>query len=97
MTTATATKTTTSIKMPSQFKVVMLNDKETPDSFIASVLLKVFDHGDSASAQIIQRLRSENRATVMITTHEIAKQKVEDAHKLIAHFGHGIQCRVEPA
>ncbi|MNK44953.1 ATP-dependent Clp protease adapter protein ClpS [compost metagenome] len=84
--TATATVTKTTIKLPSQWKVVMLNDDFTPMDFVVSVLVNVFDKNQDEARQLTESIHNTGRAVVLVTTLEVARQKVDDTMKLAANY-----------
>ncbi len=84
--TATATVTKTTIKLPSQWKVVMLNDDFTPMDFVVSVLINVFDKTQEEARELMLTIHNSGRAVVLVTTLEIARQKVDDTMKLASNY-----------
>lgn len=84
--TATATVTKTTIKLPSQWKVVMLNDDYTPMDFVVAVLQNIFDKSSEEAEAITRAIHNNGREVVLVTTIEIARQKVDDTMKLAKQY-----------
>lgn len=84
--TATATVTKTTIKLPSQWKVVMLNDDFTPMDFVVSVLTNIFDKTQEEARELMMAIHNTGRAVVLVTTLEVARQKVDDTMKLAKSY-----------
>ena len=85
--TATATVTKTAVKLPSQWKVVMLNDDHTPMEFVVSVLVNIFEKSHDESEALTYAIHEKGREVVLVTTLEVARQKVDDTMKLAAQYG----------
>ena len=84
--TATATATKQKIKLPSQWKAVMLNDDYTPIDFVVSVLQQVFEKSEQEAQQLTQAIHNHGRAVVLVASLEVVRQKVEDTMKLAASY-----------
>jgi ATP-dependent Clp protease adaptor protein ClpS len=87
MSTATATQTKTKIRLPSQWKAVMLNDDTTPMEFVVSVLVSVYEKPEDEAIQLTQQIHNSGRAVVFVSTLELVRQKVEDTMKLAQSYG----------
>lgn len=86
--TATATRTKVSIKRPSMWKVVMLNDDFTPMDFVVSVLMNVYDKNADEANALMKQIHQSERAVVFESTLELVRQKVDDTMKLAAAYQH---------
>ena len=84
--TATATVTKQKIKLPSHWKVVMLNDDYTPMDFVVSVLMNIYNKDQDEANALMQAIHNHGRAVVLVTTLEIARQKVEDTMALAKNY-----------
>lgn len=87
MSTATATQTKTKIRLPSQWKVVMLNDDTTPMDFVVSVLIEIYNKSEEDAVQLTHQIHNSGRAVVFVNTLELVRQKVEDTLKLAQGYG----------
>lgn len=72
-------RTTTAFKEPPIYKVVIINDDITPMDFVIHLLTKIFKHSESAAAELMMIIHTENSAVVGEYTYEIAEQKTIDA------------------
>lgn len=72
-------RTTTTIKEPPIYKVVIINDDITPMDFVIHLLTTIFKHSESAAAELMMTIHTENSAVVGVYTYEIAEQKTIDA------------------
>jgi len=97
MSTESSTMTVTKIRMPSMFKVVLLNDDTTPIDFVIGVVVHVFNKSEDEARAITERVHREGRAVVDIYTQEIARQKVEDTKKLAAKYNYPLKAISEEA
>ncbi|MNX91887.1 ATP-dependent Clp protease adapter protein ClpS [compost metagenome] len=64
----------------------MLNDDYTPMDFVVSVLVNVFDKNQDEARQLTESIHNTGRAVVLVTTLEVARQKVDDTMKLAANY-----------
>lgn len=86
MSTATATQTKTKIRLPSQWKVVMLNDDTTPMEFVVSVLMSLYEKSEDDAVTLMKTIHNSGRAVVYVSTLELVRQKVEDTLKLAKSY-----------
>lgn len=86
---------TTSIKLPSRYKVVICNDNVTPMEFVIAMLMTVFKHGEDAAMDLTLKIHNEGAAVAGVYSYEIAEQKGIDATVLAREHGHPLQIRVE--
>lgn len=85
---ATATATKTKVKLPRQFKAVMLNDDYTPMDWVINILMGVFDKDEDEAINLTKAIHNHGRAIVYVNSIEMVRAKVEDALKLAEKFGH---------
>ena len=90
-------KTTTSkIKEPSKFKVVVCNDDVTPLDFVMAMLVSVFNHDNDAARVLTQKIHTEGSATAGTYTHEIAEQKSIEGTSMARNNGFPLILKVVP-
>lgn len=94
--TATKTRETTKIKIkePSKFKVVFLNDDHTPMDFVVYILVKIFNHSESAALTLTLKIHTEGSAVAGIYNYEIAEQKCIEATELARQNRHPLVIKV---
>ena len=88
-------KITVSIKPPSQWKVIFLNDDHTPMEFVIELLTTIFKHNDSSAKEITLEIHNTGSAVVGIYSHEIAEQRGIDATQAARLNGHPLQVTLE--
>lgn len=97
MSTALETQTTTKLKAPSLYKVVLLNDDFTPFDFVIRVLGEIFDKTYAEADVIAQQIHSQGKGVVGTYTKEVADQKVYETSSAAKRFGHPLAAKVELA
>lgn len=89
------TKTVDRIRLPKKYKVIILNDDQTPMEFVIAVLMSVFFHNESAAREITLKVHNEGSAVAGIYSYEIAEQKSIDCITLAKANGFPLQTKVE--
>jgi ATP-dependent Clp protease adaptor protein ClpS len=67
------------IEEPSKYKVIMLNDDQTPMDWVIGVLKNIFKHSQETAEKIMLTIHSEGSGLVGVYTFEIAEQKSNEA------------------
>ena len=80
--TATKKETSTEIKYPSMFEVILYNDDFTPMDFVVELLIEIFNKNISEAKDIMLRVHSQGSALAGIYSKEIAEQKTAEATAL---------------
>tara|TARA_B100000902_G_scaffold18850_1_gene22629 strand:- start:3425 stop:3733 length:309 start_codon:yes stop_codon:yes gene_type:complete len=80
---------------PDLYKVVFLNDDQTPMDFVIECLVKVFRHTDATARDLTVKIHEEGSAIVGVYTFEIAEQKGVEATTLARTNGFPLQVKVE--
>lgn len=88
-------KIVVSLKPPSLWKVLFLNDDKTPMEFVIELLTTIFGHDDETAAMLTLEIHNTGSAVVGIYTHEIAEQRGMDATHLARSNGHPLQIVLE--
>jgi ATP-dependent Clp protease adaptor protein ClpS len=97
MSTETETREKITIKMPSNYKAVMINDSVTPIEFVMSVLIAVFDKNEYEATGLVRQIHGEGRAIVYSGSLEVVRQKVDDCNKLSKEYGFPLKVIKEQA
>lgn len=84
-----------SLRPPSKFKVVLLNDNYTPMEFVIVLLMTVFKHSQEAATELTLKIHNDGSAVAGTYSYEIAEQKCIDATELARAHGHPLQIKVE--
>lgn len=97
MSTATETETKVRLKLPSLYKVVLLNDNYTPMDFVIQVLVELFNKTPTEAHELCIQVHEKGRGVAGIFTREIAEQKVKDTLTVAQHYGHPLKAITEEA
>lgn len=86
---------TTSLKPPSKYKVIVLNDNQTPMEFVIAMFMAIFKHSQEKSIELTMKIHNEGSAVAGIYTYEVAEQKCIDATFLARENGHPLVVKVQ--
>ena len=89
-------KITVSLQPPRLWKVVFLNDDQTPMEFVIEVLTAIFKHSSDSAKDITMEIHNTGSAVVGVYTHEIAEQKGIDVTQTARQNGFPLQVTIEP-
>jgi ATP-dependent Clp protease adaptor protein ClpS len=89
-------KITVSLQPPRLWKVVFLNDNQTPMEFVIEVLTAIFKHSSDSAKDITMEIHNTGSAVVGVYTHEVAEQKGIDATQTARQNGFPLQVTIEP-
>jgi ATP-dependent Clp protease adaptor protein ClpS len=81
--------------LPPKFKVVFLNDNQTPIDWVVEVLKSIFKHSQQTAEQITLTIHDEGSGIAGIYTYEIAEQKSIEATTASRNHGFPLQIKVE--
>lgn len=76
----TIEKTKTDLKLPKNYKVLLLNDDFTSMDFVIEVLMSIFFYDVKDAANIMLKVHHEGSAVCGIYPLEIAEMKVSQVH-----------------
>ena len=80
---------------PEKYKVIMLNDNQTPMEWVIEVLKRLFKHSDKTAQDIMLSIHNTGSAVVGIYTYEIAEQRAVEATTASRDNGFPLQLKVE--
>ncbi len=83
------------IKEPEFYKVVFLNDEQTPVEFVIDILQDIFGHSEKTAEAITLTVHNEGSGIVGVYTYEIAEQKGIETVKNARASGFPLQVKVE--
>jgi len=83
------------ISEPSKYKVVFLNDNQTPMEWVVGLLVTIFKHSENTANEIMLTIHNEGSAVVGIYTYEIAEQKSLESTNLSRGHGFPLQIKIE--
>ena len=81
------------LEEPKKYKVVMLNDDQTPMEWVIDVLKTIFKHSQETANKITLQIHDEGAGVVGVYTFEIAEQKTNET--IIASREHGFPLAIK--
>ena len=86
-----------SIKLqpPKLWKVVVLNDDQTPMEFVIELLVTVFKHSTSVAKDLTMEIHTSGSAIVGVYAHEIAEQRGVEATQISRSNGFPLKIVIE--
>lgn len=88
-------RTDLSIKEPSLYKLIYLNDDRTSIEFVVSTLIDFFDYTEETATTITTNIHEEGSATVAVLPYEIAEQTGIEITMKARSLGFPLQIRIE--
>lgn len=88
-------KITVSLQPPKMWKVIFLNDNQTPMEFVIELLTTVFRHSEGSAKDITLEVHNEGAAVVGTYHHEIAEQKGLEATQSARSNGFPLKITIE--
>lgn len=83
------------VKEPGKYKVVMLNDDQTPMDWVIEVLTTIFKHSETTAKEVTLKIHNEGSGIAGIYSYEIAEQKAVEATHASRDRGFPLQLRVD--
>lgn len=93
---ATKIKINESIKEPSMFKVIYLNDNQTTMEFVIESLIEFFDYNTETAVKITEDIHVGGQATVAVLPFEIAEQKGHEVLNSARSQNYPLQIEIRP-
>ena len=87
-------KIVTSLQPPKMWKVIVLNDQQTPMELI-ELLTDIFKHSVSAAKDITLEIHNSGSAVAGVYTHEIAETKGIESTQLARSNGFPLRITLE--
>lgn len=88
-------KTKVSLKPPSKWKVIFLNDDSTPMVFVVELLTSLFNHTPSSASKITMEIHETGSGVAGVYNHEIAEQRGIDATLIAQQNNYPLQITIE--
>jgi ATP-dependent Clp protease adaptor protein ClpS len=92
-----ATRTRTRTKIPSLYKVLMLNDDYTPMEFVVLVLQRFFRMSIEDATRVMLHVHQRGVGICGIFSYEVAETKVSQVIDYARENQHPLQCTLEKA
>jgi ATP-dependent Clp protease adaptor protein ClpS len=83
------------LSVPSNWKVIFLNDDHTPMSFVVAILVELFRHTTEQAEQLMSEIHTSGSAVVGIYTYEIAEIKSIESTSAARANGYPLQVKIE--
>ena len=83
------------VKEPSNYNVIMLNDDATPMEWVIGVLKEIFKHSNKDSEALTMKIHTEGSAVVGTYKYEVAEQKSIEAVNASRNHGFPLQLKIE--
>lgn len=84
-----------SLKPPTLWKVLVLNDDETPMEFVIELLTSLFKHSETSAKEVTMEIHNTGSGVAGIYAHEIAEQKMIEATHVSRASGFPLQINIE--
>lgn len=89
--------TSSEIKEPSLYKVILLNDDYTTMDFVVAVLEHIFGKDPLEATAIMLQVHKNGSGVAGIYTYEIAETKIKEVESAARDKGFPLRCTMEPA
>jgi len=97
MSTDLSTDTLTKLKVPSLYKVILLNDDYTPMDFVMQVLEEIFNKTAAQAQALCMEVHQAGRGIAGIYSKEVAEQKVYEVNTVARSYRHPLKTIAEVA
>ena len=93
----TDTETLIKVKVPSLYKVVLLNDDYTPMDFVIQILEEIFSKSAAEAHKLALDVHATGRGIAGIYSREVAEQKVYECKVIAQQHRHPLKTISEVA
>ena len=83
------------LKLPEEYRVILLNDNFTTMEFVVSVLMGVFHKGEEDATRIMLDVHHKGKGTVGLYPWDIAQTRANQVHCLARQHEFPLKCIVE--
>ena len=83
------------VQEPKNWKVVMLNDDQTPMDFVITLLTEIFKHSQETAKDITLEIHNTGSGIAGVYSFEIAEVKAVEATTLARSNGFPLQVKME--
>ncbi len=83
------------VQEPKNWKVVMLNDDQTPMEFVITLLTEIFKHSQETAKDITLEIHNTGSGIAGVYSFEIAEVKAVEATTLARSNGFPLQVKME--
>jgi len=83
------------VEEPKRWKVVFVNDDQTPMDFVVGILTEIFKHTQDTAREITIQIHQQGSGIAGIYSYEIAEIKAVETTQLARSNGFPLQVRME--
>ena len=88
-------KVVVTLQPPKLWKVIFLNDDQTPMELVIELLTKIFKHSESSAKEVTLEIHNTGSGVAGIYSFEIAEQKGLEATNIARGNGSPLRIQVE--
>lgn len=88
-------KVTVSLQPPSKWKVIFLNDDQTPMELVIELLTQIFKHNQKSAQAVTMEIHNEGSGVAGVYNYEIAEQRGIEATNMARANGSPLRVQVE--
>lgn len=90
-------RSSTRVKKPRMYRVVLHNDDFTPMEFVVEVLMYIFHQSSEQATKIMFEVHERGRGQVGVYTYDVAQTKVRQTNELARKMEFPLKTTVEEA
>jgi ATP-dependent Clp protease adaptor protein ClpS len=83
------------VQEPNRWKVILLNDDQTPMEFVIGILTEIFKHSQETAKEITMQIHTDGSGIAGVYSFEIAEVKAVEATNLARGNGFPLQIKME--
>ena len=83
------------ITEPPKYKIIFLNDDQTPMEWVVSLLTEIYKHSRESAENITMTIHTEGSGVVGTYSFEIAEQRTLETINLSRNHGFPLQVKME--
>ena len=88
-------KVVLNVQVPKLWKVIFLNDDQTPMEFVIDVLTGIFKHNSEHAKNLTLEIHNTGSAVAGVYTHEMAETKGQEATQMARSNGFPLTIALE--
>ena len=91
----TEEKIAVSLQPPNLWKVIFLNDDQTPMEFVVELLTSLFKHSESSAKEVTLEVHNTGSGIAGVYVHEVAEHLGMEATRVARKNGFPLQINIE--
>lgn len=95
--TQAARESSTKLKQPKRYKVIIYNDDFTTMEFVVEILMEIFHKTEEEAMNIMMAIHRGTKAVVGVYSYDIARTKANRAVSMARQEGFPLRVEVEPS